>query len=447
MIIYLVLKQLLERAKRMKRDLMQELVEWKSSSLRKPLILRGARQVGKSWLIDEFSKSFDSFVSINFEKQPEAAQFFQGDIDIQNLLVKLNAYTGQKIIPGKTLLFLDEIQECERATISLRYFKEDLPGLHTIAAGSLIDFTLENIGMPVGRVQFLYLYPLSFSEFLSAIGKQDLREYVMRGDIVPVIHNQIMEHVKTYFLLGGMPAVINAWLLERDFQLCLDLQDEILLTYKQDFEKYAKKRLLDQIESVFNAIPEHLGEKFIYNKVDPDMRSYIFKEALNCLKKAGIIHIAYHTSGQGLPLSMGKDSKHFKVFFFDIGLAQRLLGLDLQSWILAPLNIKHVGAIAEQFVSQEYIAYTSIKKPAELYYWHREARSSNAEVDFLFLINGKIIPIEVKSGTSGHLKSLHLFLESHPHSEYGIKISQQEQSEYGNIKGVPFYGIESLMRI
>jgi len=430
----------------MKRDLMHELVAWKASSLRKPLILRGARQVGKSWLIQEFAKSFDSYVSINFEKQPEASQFFQGDIHIPNLLEKLHAYTGHKIIPGKTLLFFDEIQECDRAIITLRYFKEDLPGLHVIAAGSLIDFTLENIGMPVGRVQFLYLYPLSFSEFLSAVGKQELREYIQRGDIDPVIHNKLLEFVKIYFLLGGMPAVIDAWLLERDFQLCLDLQDEILLTYKQDFEKYAKKRLLDKIDIVFNAVPEHLGEKFVYKKIDPDMRSYLYKEALDCLKKAGIIYTAFHSSGQGVPLAMGKDSKHFKVFFFDIGLAQRLLGLDLQSWILTPLNIKHAGAIAEQFVSQEYIAYTSIKNPAELYYWHREARNSNAEIDFLFLINGNVVPIEVKSGKSGHLKSLHLFLESHPHSDYGIKISEQEQSECDNIKNIPFYALESLVR-
>lgn len=425
---------------------MHELLVWKEHPLHKPLILRGARQVGKSWLINQFAKSFISFVNINFEKQAEACQFFQGDIDIPKLLEKLYVYTGQKIIPGETLLFLDEIQSCDRAMISLRYFKEELPGLHVIAAGSLIDFSLKKIGMPVGRVQFLYLHPLSFGEYLSAIGRNELRDYILRGDIDPVMHHKILDEVKTYFWLGGMPAVIDAWIKKQDFQTCLDLQDEILLSYKQDFEKYAKKNLIDKVEMVFNAVPEHLGEKFSFSKIDPALRSYILKEALDCLKKAGVIHIVYHSPGQEVPLAAGKDVRRYKVFFFDIGLAQRLLGLDLRQWIITPLNIKHLGAIAEQFVGQEYIAYTSIKSPAELYYWHREERASNAEVDFLFLIKDKIAPIEVKSGKKGHLKSLQLFLESHPNSKYGVKISEQELDRSGTIISIPFYGIELLLK-
>lgn len=426
----------------MKRDLIQQLNEWRIDPLRKPLILRGARQVGKSWLVEEFAKSFPSFVKINFEKQSEAISFFEGDIDIPLLLEKLQLYIGKKIIPGETLLFLDEIQICERAIIALRYFKEELPNLHIIAAGSLIDFTLKNIGMPVGRVQFLYLHPLSFGEFLTAQGKQELRDYLNRSDIDPVLHEKALEDVKTYFWLGGMPAVVSAWLAHRDLQACLDLQDEIILTYKQDFEKYTKGRLIDKVETVFNSVPEHLGEKFVYNKIDSDLRAYVFKEALDCLKKAGIIHIVYHSSGQGVPLAAGKDNKRFKVFFFDIGLAQRILGLDLKQWVTTPLNVKHAGAMAEQFVAQEYIAYSSIKQPSELYYWHREERSSNAEVDFLFLINGQIIPVEVKSGKSGTLKSLQMFLSLHNHSTWGVKISEQAFSNHHPIISVPFYGIE-----
>ena len=429
----------------MERDLIHELMIWKTHPLCKPLILRGARQVGKSWLVNQLANSFISFVSINFEKQPEAAQFFQGDIDIAKLLEKLHVYTGKQIVPGETLLFLDEIQSCERAIIALRYFKEELPALHVIAAGSLIDFSLQKIGMPVGRVQFLYLHPLSFGEYLSAIGRGELREYILRGDIDPVMHNKIMDEVKTYFWLGGMPAVIDAWIKNRDFQTCIDLQDEILLSYRQDFEKYARKNLIDKVDMVFNAVPEHLGEKFVYNKIDPLIRSYLFKEAVDCLRKAGVIHIVYHSSGQGVPLAAGKDNKRFKAYFFDVGLAQRLLGLDLKQWAITPLNIKYLGAIAEQFVAQEYIAYTSIKSPPELYYWHREERSSNAEVDFLFLINGKIVPIEVKSGKTGHLKSLLLFLELHAATKYGVKISEQELSTNGNVNSVPFYGVELLL--
>ena len=429
----------------MKRDLIQQLSDWRFDPFRKPLILRGARQVGKSWLIEEFAKSFPSYVKINFEKQPETASFFEGDINIPSLLEKLHLYTGKKITAGETLLFLDEVQMCERAITTLRYFKEELPELHVIAAGSLIDFSLKKIGMPVGRVQFLYLHPLSFGEFLTALGKQELRDYMKRGDIDPVLHNKIMEDVKTYFWLGGMPAVVHAWLTSRDFQACLSLQDEIILTYKQDFEKYTKGRLIEKVETVFNAVPEHLGGKFVYAKVDPDLRAYIFKEALDCLKKAGIIHIVYHSSGQGVPLAAGKDSKRFKVYFFDIGLAQRVLGLDLKQWMTTPLNVKHIGALAEQFVAQEYIAYTAIKQPGELYYWHREERNSNAEVDFLFLIQGKIIPVEVKSGKGGKLKSLQLFLDSHIHSTWGVKISEQSLNKIYPLITVPFYGIELML--
>lgn len=430
----------------MKRDLYQALMTWKQDPLRKPLILRGARQVGKSWLVEKFGKTFPSFVSINFEKQPEASQFFQGDILIPQLLEKLNLYTGQKIIPTETLLFFDEIQECERAIIALRYFKEELPNLHVIAAGSLIDFSLENIGMPVGRVQFLYLHPLSFGEFLSAMGRSDLRDYILSGQSDPVIHNKIMDHLKNYFWLGGMPEVINAWLLKQDIQICMNIQDEILLTYTQDFEKYAKKHIIDKVEIIFNAVPEHLGEKFIYSKIDKTTRSQLFKEALDCLKKAGVIHIVYHSSGQGVPLAAGKDKMKFKVFFFDTGLAQRLLGLDLQQWITTPLDVKYIGAIAEQFVAQEYIAYSSFKKPAELYYWHRENPTSNAEVDFLFLIKGNIVPIEVKSRKKGHLKSLRMFLETHVHSKFGIKISEQLFHHDNEVIGIPFYAIEWLIK-
>ncbi len=429
----------------MKRDLIQELIEWQTDPFRKPLILRGARQVGKSWLIEEFAKSFSSFVKINFEKQPEAASFFSGDIHLPDLLKKLSLYTGGEIIPGKTLLFLDEVQMCERAIITLRYFKEELPALHVIAAGSLIDFSLKNIGMPVGRVQFLYLHPLSFGEFLTASGKQALRDYLKEGQIDAVIHHQVLEDIKTYFWLGGMPAVIHAWLTQQNVQACLNLQDEIILTYQQDFEKYAKGRLIEKVEKIFNAVPEHLGKKFVYTKIDSDLRSYVFKEGLDCLKKAGIVHIVYHSSGQGVPLAAGKDNKKFKVYFFDIGLAQRLLGLDLKQWSVTPLNVKHIGAMAEQFVAQEYIAYTAIKQPGELYYWHREAPSSNAEVDFLFLINGKVVPIEVKSGKSGSLKSLHLFLESHRQLSWGVKISEQPESNHPPVIDIPFYGIEYLL--
>lgn len=429
----------------MKRDLLSALDSWRVHPLRKPLILHGARQVGKSWLVQHFGQRFDNFVEINLEKKPEAHAFFAGDLEVSSIISKLELYTQQKIIPGKTLLFLDEIQECEQAIKALRYFKEDFPELHVIAAGSLINFVLEKIGLPVGRVQFYYVHPLSFGEFLTVSGRQDLRDYIKIGNIEPVFHQQLFEFLKTYFWLGGMPAVVDAWIKHQDAQFCLETQDEIITTYKQDFVKYARRYQVEKVEKVFNAIPEQLGNKFKYVTVDPELRSLVLKNALELLSKAGIAHIIRHSSAQGQPLAATANHQHFKVFFFDIGLAQRMLGLDLKTWVLEKIAINHLGSICEQFVAQEYIAYTAIKSPPELFYWHREARNSNAEIDFLFIKHNKIIPVEVKSGVKGHLKSLHLFLESHPHSLYGLKISEGLFENVGRIMSIPFYAIESWL--
>ncbi|MDR3491913.1 MAG: ATP-binding protein [Gammaproteobacteria bacterium] len=427
----------------MRRDLLIHLESWKSHPLRKPLIIRGARQVGKSWLVNEFGKQFETFITINFEKSPEVNQFFEGGIRIPELLEKLSLYTGEKIIPGKTLLFFDEIQECEKALVALRYFKEEHPELHVIAAGSLLDFTIEKLGVAVGRVQFLYLHPLSFGEFLMVQGREDLRKFIVEQSNDLVIHGLLIDYLKIYFWLGGMPAVVDGWLRFKDVKICSELQDEIIQSYKQDFQKYARKHQIDHVEKMFEAIPQQLGRKFKYTDVDSDTRSAPLKDALMLLLKAGIAHIVYHSSGQAQPLGATKDLKKFKVFYFDIGLAQRILGLDLKEWVIQPLEVRHIGAIAEQFVAQEYIAYTSVKSPPELYYWHREEKRSNAEVDFLFLKNGMVVPVEVKAGSRGGLKSLAIFLETHLNSTLGLKISESQYDTQSKIQNIPFYGVEA----
>ena len=431
----------------MKRDFISELEQWKVHDLRKPLILRGARQVGKSWLVAEFAKQFEIAITINFENSPEVSQFFAGAIRIPELLEKLSLYTGKVITPGKTLLFFDEIQECENAIIALRYFKEELPELHVIAAGSLLDFAIEKLGIPVGRVQFLYLHPLSFGEFLTVLGRDDLREFIKKQSPDPVLHQLLLDQLKIYFWLGGMPAVVDAWLRFKDVKLCQELQDEIILAYKQDFQKYARKHQIDNVERIFASIPQQLGKKFKFTSVDHDARAEPLKEALMLLSKAGIVNIAYHSSGQGQPLGATKNAKMFKVFFFDIGLAQRLLGLNLKTWVTQALEVMHIGAIAEQLVAQEYIAYTSIKSPPELYYWHREERTSNAEVDFLFLKDGSIVPVEVKAGNKGGLKSITIFLETHPNSTMALKISEAVYSSNVPMQNIPLYGLEAWLNV
>lgn len=430
----------------MYRECLKELEAWRTSPARKPLLLRGARQVGKSWLAREFAKQFKCFIEINFEKKPDAKQFFADNLELPELLEKLELYTNKKIVPDETLFFFDEIQECPRAIIALRYFKEERPDLFVMAAGSLIDFTLEEIGMPVGRIQFLYLYPLSFREFLIAQDRTDLCDYIAKQKIDPVFHQQLLEQVKTYFWLGGMPAVVELWLKERNPALCQQVQEEIITSYKQDFSRYKHPAKIEHLDRIFEAIPKQLGKKFKYVNVSNEVRSNEFKKALDALCKAGIAYQVYHSSAQGFPLSATQKDNHFKVFFFDIGLAQRILHLEIKQWLLTTLEVQHIGATAEQFVAQEYIAYTATTAPANIFYWHREQRTSNAEVDFIFVKNEKIIPVEVKAGTTGTLRSLQLFLQEHPNSPYGLRISEKNFSQDNKIESIPLYGIETWLK-
>ncbi|MBI5447408.1 MAG: ATP-binding protein [Gammaproteobacteria bacterium] len=409
-------------------------------------MLRGARQVGKTHLIRQFGLEFENHIEINFEKDRQAKQFFHGSLDPKLIIQKIAAYAEKPIIPGKTLLFFDEIQECEQAITALRYFKEEMQALHVVAAGSLIDFKLKHIGMPVGRVQFLYLYPLSFSEYCTAIGRDQLfSEAQKQLKLTAPLHDILIEEVKRYCWLGGMPAVLDAWIEHGNYALCQEAQEEILFAYRQDFNTYTKDHQLPYIERVFSNIDQQLGQKFKYATVDSDTRAVNLRDALDLLETAGIIHRIYHSAAQGLPLSAGIDERRFKVYFFDIGLIQRLSGLSMKDWLFQPLAVSHIGHIVEQFVQQEYIAYTAQHSPPELFYWHREAKQSNAEVDFLFIKNGKIIPTEVKSGHSGRLKSLKLFLDSHPHSPYGLKISESNEADFNSIEAIPLYAIQGWL--
>jgi len=429
----------------MKRDLFVDLCRWKQHPLRKPLIIRGARQVGKSWLVNDFSSQFEHFIELNFDKDTEARSLFTEDINIKKLLERISYYTGIPVIPGKTLLFIDEIQECENALRSLRYFKEDYPELHVIAAGSLLDFAIEKVGVPVGRVQFLYLYPLSFAEYLTAIGRDDLRQMLFKEHPKDAIHTLINEHVKNYSLIGGLPDVVQAWIDHQDLYLCQEVQDAVINTYRQDIEKYTRTNQVEFVELLFNKVPMQLGGKFVYSHIDNDVSHYQLKNALRLLKKAGIITYCYHSAAQGFPISASKNLKKFKVFFFDIGLAQRSLGVELKHWVAQPILPQYKGSIAEQYVAQQLIAHSDPAAPAELYYWHREQKSSNAEVDFIVNKNNQIFPVEVKSGERGRIKSLRLFLQSHQNHHGGIKFSNSEYRAYDEYQNIPFYSIEAWL--
>ena len=430
----------------MHRVLSQRLLAWKDHPTRTPLILRGARQVGKSYLVNQLGCHFSHFITLNFERDPRAKQLFQGSLGANALLSKISAYTEKPILPKETLLFLDEIQECEEALLALRYFKEETPELHVIAAGSLLDFALDKIGIPVGRVQFLYLHPLSFGEYLEATDKTILHDYLLHQDTIEIpLHEKLLEELRYYCWLGGMPAVVDAWRTHQNPQYCQDIQDQLIQSYRQDFSKYAKQHQIPYVSHIFDRAGLQIGQKFKYSKVDPDLRSAPLKEALSLLTKAGVIHVAYHSAGQGLPLSAGIDLQKFKAFFFDIGLLQRMQALSLKEWLLAPLSVTYMGGIAEQLVAQEYIAYTATQIPAELFYWQREVSHSHAEIDFLFQCDHHIIPVEVKSGSQGRLKSLASFLQSHPHSTSGLVISEKPAWQQGQLQGISLYALERFL--
>lgn len=428
---------------KMKRDRLRDLAQWAQDPYRKPLILRGCRQVGKSWLVREFAKQFDTFVEINFEKNKLIHHYFSANLDIPTLLEKLSIQARTKIVPGKTLVFFDEVQTCEGALQALRYFKEDLPELHLIAAGSLLDFALNKIGLPVGRVQFMQLYPLSFGEYLSVSGKQELREFTFKEENDAVLHKQLMEHLKNYMWLGGMPAVLDAWIRDKDSVICQRIQDEIIESYQIDFHKYTKQHETSSVSKVFETIPVMLGQKFVYSKVDTGARSEVIKNALILLETAGIAKRCMHTSAQNPPLGAETNEKKFKVFYFDIGIAQRLLGLDIKQWLINTSPLSNQGNIAEQLVAQEIVAYSDFHKLCKLYYWHREEKSSNAELDFITLKNGNIVPVEVKSASKGSMKSMQSFLKSHPHSKFGLKISEGLFFKKSSMEEIPLYALEA----
>lgn len=425
----------------MKRDNIKYLRQWRNSPLRSPLLLRGARQVGKSWLADCFGQEFDVYIKINFERDQRAHQLFPEHIDIKKTLEQLSVYVGKKIEPGRCLIFFDEIQECPQVLTYLRYFKEDCPEVHVMAAGSLLDFILDEMGMPVGRVEYLYVYPLSFLEFLTANELDHFREQIINKNIDPASHEVLLEHLKNYMWLGGMPAVVDAWLKTRDSQVCQSLQDRIIENYRDDFNKYAKKKQIPQVAKVFQAIPKSIGGKFKYAHVDAESQAYPLKQALGLLCKAGIVYRCYHSSGQSYPLGADMDEKKFKAFFFDIGIAHRILGLDLSEWVSQPMELKYLGASAEQLVAQEMIAYAPENKAPQLYYWHNESSTINSEVDFLVVYEKQIMPVEVKSKIKGGMKSLRVYLEKHSSSKKGIKISEGPFAEQLDLVEIPLYGV------
>lgn len=434
----------------MRRNLEKELISWKEQKDRYPLIIRGARQVGKSYLIETFAKeNFKNSVVLNFEFQPHLKDLFK-TLDPMEIINKIQLVLGVKIGEGDTLIFFDEIQECPEAIMSLRYFKEKMPHLHIIGAGSLLEFALQSseFKMPVGRIHFLYLEPLSFSEFLDASGNGQIREYLNKEEntVDTNVHHKLLELLRVYLILGGMPAVLKEYFKSKDMLNCQNIQTALLQTYRSDFGKYAKTSDHKYLKKVFDSAPRLIGQRVKYVNIDKESKSRDLKEALDLLALAGVIKPIYLTSASGLPLAAQINENKFKLNFLDVGLMQNSCGLQSQLSVSNDFMQINSGAVAEQFVGQELGANADKHAESRLFFWARDKRNSLAEVDYVINIGTEIIPIEVKSGKTGALRSLRLFM-GEKKSKLGVRISQDNMSYHNNILSIPLYMVEQIPRL
>lgn len=393
---------------------------WLPSSDRKPLIIRGARQVGKTWLIRQLaSLSNKVLIEVNFEKTPQVSTLFARN-DPHQILINLSAFLNKKIEPSKCLLFLDEIQSSPEILAKLRWFYEEYPTLPVVSAGSLLEFVFEdhNFSIPVGRISYLHLEPLSFEEFLLARDQKVLYEYLQNfqfkdnREIPTAIHAQCLSLFKEYILIGGMPAVVSSWIKDQSLPMVHQIQNDLLATYRDDFAKYGGRISLDKLDKIMMSVPKRLGQKYVYSKVNPSLNGQTIKQVLSLFNKARICHRVSGCSANGVPLLSEIKEKYFKEVFLDTGLCSTALGLNYaQIQSIDELNVINNGAISEQVVGQLLRTIFPFYLEPALYYWHRDAEGSSAEIDYVIQHGKQIIPIEVKAGSTGSLKSLHLFME------------------------------------
>ncbi len=397
----------------MERYFFSDLIDWVKSQRRKPLLLRGARQVGKTWLVEKLAREqFEFYLKVDFEENSELVSLFSGDLNPQKICSNLELRTGIDIIAGKTLLFFDEIHICPRVIIALRYFYEKMPDLHVIAAGSLLEFAFSEISFPVGRIQSMEVHPMNFSEFLLASNYGKAAEICNNqiSEVSASIHEFLLEQLRIYWLVGGMPECINEYVTTKSLKKAAEVQDEICETYRLDFNKYKPKTDINCLNAVFSTIAANVGKQIKYTGLAIDFTIPTIKKAYESLLLARIAKKVKSLSNIGIPLDVYASDKKFKNIFLDIGLMNRVMGIDYNE-ALSHKNLLSIyrGQFAEQFVGQEFATATN----NQLYYWSRDAKNSNAEIDYLMIFDGMIYPVEVKDGPSGKLRSLHLYRETY----------------------------------
>lgn len=440
-----------------RRNIDRQLELWHHDPDHKPLLIRGARQVGKSTAVRQLGKSFTHYLEINLEKQPDLHQFFPDSVNVKQTCQMLSVTMGIPIVPGKTLLFIDEIQSCQNAIRALRYFREDFPELHVIAAGSLLEFALEDLpSFAVGRIRSFYLYPFSFDDFLSAQGLDALIEFksqaIREGTLLPEpIHNRLKDQLRTFYLVGGMPEAVSSWITTQSFLNCKHVHADILDTYQQDFSKYKKRVSPDLLRVVLRSVALQAGTKFVFAQASREVPSTSIRECLRLLTLAGLITPVKHTTANGLPLGAEENEKYIKYLFLDFGLMQTFLGLPAEDILLASeVDFVNKGATSEMFAGLELLKAHDCFVKAEMFYWQNTEKGTSGEIDYLAAIDGKIFPIEVKANTQGKMQSLHLFMQKRA-SSYGIRSSLENVASYSHggrlIKVIPLYAISSALNM
>jgi predicted AAA+ superfamily ATPase len=427
----------------MERVAYQTLKAWKNSQLRKPLVVQGARQVGKTYLIKSFGETeYQSMLYLNFEENPELRKLFEGDLNPEKLIQLLSAYTTKTVTAGTTLLFFDEIQACPRALTSLKYFYEQAPDQHVVAAGSLLGVSVgKATSFPVGKVHFLQLYPLSFFEFLVAQKEDILVSSIVNNkpiDALPeILHNKLTDLLRLFFYTGGMPEVVAAYLRTKDLLLVRELQKDILQAYERDFSKYTSPTEAIRVSEIWKSIPAQLArenKKFKYSEVRKGGRASQFESAVEWLRSAGLLYVSNCMTTAKLPLSGYIDQSRFKIYGLDCGLLGAMLNIPPRNAVLdETIFSEYNGAFTENFIATELAPKTE----NNLAYWLSDGV---AEVDFLVEYDQKILPLEVKSGLKRNIKSLWIY-EQKFKPEYVFRCSPRNFERNGKFVNIPLYAI------
>ena len=429
----------------MRRDAMQQLYDWKEKTTRKPLIVRGARQVGKTWLMKEFASSaYRQFAYINFEDNEVMKDVFQKDFDVERILMAIQLVTGI-VVDTETLIIFDEIQEAPRGLTALKYFQEKAPQYHVVAAGSLLGIAMHsNDSFPVGKVDFMDLYPLSFSEFLEAVGQEAFARLLAKKDwgLIAAFRSKLIDLLKQYYYVGGMPEVVNAFINHKDYAEVRQLQQTILDSYDRDFSKHAPIAEVPRIRMIWRSVPAQLAKenkKFVYGVVKEGARAKDFELAIEWLIDAGLIYKVSRVKKAGIPLSAYEDFSAFKLFLLDTGLMGAMSGLPPQALLEGNVLFSdYKGAITEQYVLQQLKSV----KGLSIYYWSSD--TSRGELDFLLQKDVSVIPVEVKAEENLQSKSLRFFVEKNA-GLHGVRFSKSDYREQEWMINYPLYSVGYIL--